>query len=149
MILDLGQGDQITFKNWYSKKADYRSVATLQMIEQASADFDPDSADPLLDNRIELFDFVGMVEQFDTARSTDSTLTGWSLSHALAGFHLGGSDAEALGGDLAYYYGRDGSLGGMSLKQAQDVLGAAAFGASPQLIRPLSGIAGGSVSLPL
>jgi Ca2+-binding RTX toxin-like protein len=149
LILDLGQGDQITFKNWYAKKADYRSVATLQMIQVASADFDPDSADPLLDHKLERFDFVGMVEQFDMARSTDSSLTAWSLTHALAEFHLGGSDTEALGGDLAYYYGRDGSLEGMSLKQAQDVLGAAAFGASPQLIRPLSGIAGGSVSLPL
>jgi len=101
----------------------------------------------LLDNRIELFDFVGMVEQFDTARTTDATLTAWSLTHALAEFQLGGSDTEALGGDLAYYYGRDGSLEGMSLKQAQDVLGASAFGTSQQLIKPLSGNAGGSVSL--
>ena len=147
LVLDLGQGDQISFKNWYAKKADYRSVATLQLIEEVAADFDSDSLEPLLDNKIELFDFVGMVEQFDAARTTDSTLTGWSLTHALAEFHLGGSDAEALGGDLAYYYGRDGSLEGMGLKQAQDVLGAATLGASPQLIQPLSGIASGSVSL--
>jgi Ca2+-binding RTX toxin-like protein len=147
LVLDLGQGDQITFKNWYAKRADYRSVATLQMIQEASADFDPDSADPLFDHKLERFDFVGMVEQFDTARSTDSSLTAWSLTHALAEFQLGGSDTEALGGDLAYYYGRDGSLEGMSLRQAQDVLGASAFGSSPQLIKPLAGNAGGSVSL--
>jgi hypothetical protein len=69
------------------------------------------------------------------------------LTHALAEFQLGGSDTEALGGDLAYYYGRDGSLEGMSLRQAQDVLGASAFGSSPQLIKPLAGNAGGSASL--
>jgi hypothetical protein len=37
----------------------------------------------------------------------------------------------------------------MSLRQAQDVLGASAFGTSPQLIKPHSGNAGGSVSLSL
>lgn len=134
LILNLGEGEQILFKNWYAKRADYRSVATLQIVVEASGDFAAGSGDPLRDQMIERFDFIGMVGQFDQAQATNSALTSWALSHALAEFHLGGSDTEALGGDLAYAYGRDGSLDGMGLRQAQGILASASFGTSPQSI---------------
>jgi hypothetical protein len=145
LILDPWQSDHFAFNNGYAKWADYRIVATLQMTQKAYAGSDPDSADPLLDHKSEHFDFV--VGQFDTARSTDSSLIAWSLSHAQAGFHLGGSDAETLGGDLAYCHGRDGSLEGPSHNQVEDEPRAAEPGLPAQLIKPHSGNAGGSVSL--
>ena len=37
--------------------------------------------------------------------------------------HLGGSDGAALGGDLAYQYGKAGTLAGIGLPAAQSVLG--------------------------
>jgi len=144
-ILDPGQSDQFAFNNWYAKRADYRSVATLQMTQKAYAGSDPDSADPLLGHKPEHLDFV--VGQFDTARSTDSRLIAWSLSHAHAGFRLGGSDAETLGGDLAYCHGLDGSLEGPSHKQLEDEPRAAESGLPEWLIKPITGNAGGSVSL--
>lgn len=147
-ILVVCQGDQIELRNWYAKSADYRSIATLKMIEKASADFDPDSADPLLDHKLERFDFVGMVDQFDTACSMDSSLTAWPLSHASAGSSLGCSDADTLGGDRAHDSHRDGARGVMNHKQAQDVLAASALRSPAPLIRRRSGKASGSVSLP-
>jgi len=148
LILGVCRGGQIKFKNGYAKRADYRSIATLQMIQEASADFDPDSAGPLLDHKLERFDFVGMVDEFDTARSTDSSLTAWPLRHALAGSRLGGSDADTLGGDLAYDPYRDGVLEGTNHTRVRDVLGASVIGRSPQLVKSHPGSTGGSVSLP-
>lgn len=147
LILVVCQGDQIERNNWYAKSADYRSIATLQMIQQGSADFEPDSANLLLDCKLERFDFVGMVDQFDTVRSTDSSLTAWPLSRALAASCLGCSDADSLSGDLADDPCRDGALEGTNHMQAQDGLAASASGSSLQLVEPLSGSAGGSVSL--
>lgn len=136
LILNVGGGEQIVFKSWYAKKADYRSVATLQVVVEASADYDASSSNMLHDNRVEQFDFLGMVGAFDRELSSNPGLTAWSLTHALAEFHVGGSDTEALGGDLSYYYGREGSLGGVGLRQAQEVLGSTWLGVASQGIRP-------------
>ncbi len=44
-----------------------RSVVNLQMVVEAMAEFSPGGADPLLDNKVEQFDFAGLVEEFDEA----------------------------------------------------------------------------------
>jgi Ca2+-binding RTX toxin-like protein len=133
LILKTGGTDQITFKDWYASSTN-KSVANLQVIAEAMADFDANGSDTLLDNRIETFDFVGLVDAFDQARAADTTITSWSLSDALLDFHLSGSDAEAIGGDLAYQYGVNGSLAGMGLNAVQGVMGAANFGQSAQTL---------------
>ena len=58
-----------------------------------------------------------------------------------------GSDDSALGGDLAYWYGRNGSFAGISLQAAQQVIGAAGFGSDAQALRPFSGLQDGFVKL--
>lgn len=146
-ILAVCQGDQIELKNCFAKRAGYRGIATLQMILEVSADFEPDSAAPLLECKLERFDFVGMVDQFDTICSTDSRLTAWPLSHALVGACPSCSDADSLCGDLTDDACRDGALEGTGYMQAQDGPAASASGSSLQLVEPLAGNASGSVSL--
>ena len=62
-------------------------------------------------------------------------------------FRLSGSDDSALGGDLAYWYGKNGGLGGISLQAAQQVIGASGFGQDAQALRPFSGLQDGFVKL--
>ncbi|HOP39677.1 MAG TPA: calcium-binding protein, partial [Geobacteraceae bacterium] len=146
LVLETGAGDAIVLKEWYASSLN-RDVLTLQLVQEASDDFDASSENPLLDHKIENFDFAGLVNTFDQARADDSSLTTWDLSSALSQFHLGGSDTEALGGDLAYRYGLDGTLSGMGASSARDVLTDPAFGATPQTLKPVSGLQEGMVML--
>ena len=146
LILDIGTADRITLSNWYAS-SDNRSVVTLQVVAEAMADFDAGGTDPLHDNLIETFDFAGLVDAFDATRAANPGLTSWAITSALTQFHLGGSDAAALGGDLAYQYGRNGTLAGIGVNAAQEALGAAQFGAQAQLLRPLAGLQDGAVRL--
>ncbi|MFH0934093.1 MAG: hypothetical protein V1879_02720, partial [Pseudomonadota bacterium] len=61
--------------------------------------------------------------------------------------HLGSSDTDALGGDLAHQYGTHGSLTGMNLTAAQTALNDPLFGAQAQTLHPLQGLQGGAVTL--
>jgi Ca2+-binding RTX toxin-like protein len=144
LVLDAGPGDQISFKNWYRGK---RSISTLQMVLDGSADYLPDGADPARDNLVETFDFGGMVAAFDAAYAEDPALTAWSLSNALAEFHLSGSDIEALGGDLAYQYGKSGNLSNVGLMAAQSTLSDPEFGTAAQMLKPLASLQEGVVRL--
>jgi hypothetical protein len=65
----------------------------------------------------------------------------------LTSFQLAGSDTAALGGDLAYQYGKNGTLAGMGLTAAQDVIGDSNFGTQAQTLHPLAGLQTGSVRL--
>jgi hypothetical protein len=58
----------------------------------------------------------------------------------LLDFHLGGSDTAALGGDLAYEYGKNGNLSNVGSTGAQNVLGSAQFGSVPQTFQSLAGL---------
>lgn len=146
LVLNVGASEQIVFKNWYAGSANNKSVATLQMVLDASTDYNP-NGDALHDNRVEQFDFAGMVAQFDQARAGNLLLSNWALSNALTNFHLGGSDTAALGGDLAYWYGRNDSLTGVSTTAALEVVNASGFGSSNQGLRPFAGISGAATSL--
>jgi Ca2+-binding RTX toxin-like protein len=146
LILDTGNGESITFRNWYSSTGN-RSVVTLQMIEEAAADFAPGGADPLRDNKVERFNFAGLATQFDQALAANPALTSWALSNALATFATGGSEADALGGDLAYQYGRYGNLGNVGLSAAQGLLGSAQFGVSAQVLQDQASLGQGVARL--
>ena len=137
LVLDTGGGNQLTFKDWY---AGHDDVLTLQMIIDASADFDANSSDPLANQRVQSFDFAGMVSAFDAARAGDPGLTSWAVTNALLQYHLAGADEAALGGDLAYQYGSNDTLAGIGLTSALDVLASGNFGALAQQLRPLSGL---------
>jgi hypothetical protein len=65
------------------------------------------------------------------------------LTNALLDYHLSGSDTAALGGDLAYQYGKTGTLADVGVAAAQDIMGNAQFGAQAQALKPLSELQAG------
>ena len=129
--LDIGQSDQILSKDWYVAKRP-QPVTSLQVIAEAMADFDAGGSDPLRDEKVEIFDFGGLVDAFDAARAATPTLTHWALADALSRHQLAGSDSAAFGGDLAYQYGRSGSLAGIGVTPAIGILADPAFGSAVQ-----------------
>jgi len=146
LVVDTGNGDAIILQDWYAA-ATHHSVLTLQMIEAAAADFNPSGNDALRDNNIETFDFQGLANRFDQTLAANPGLTSWSLTQALTDFHLGGSDTEALGGDLAYQYGAHGTLTGIGVTAVQSVLGSSNFGSQPQTLQPPASLQAGTIQL--
>jgi Ca2+-binding RTX toxin-like protein len=130
LLMSLGSGDQMTFKNWYADTAN-RSVATLQVVIESTADYNGNGS-ALQSRKIQEFDFSGLVGAFDTARAANGSITTWALSSSLSKYHLGGSDELAFGGGLAYQYATDGALSGIGLTDALAVIGAAGFGTALQ-----------------
>lgn len=144
LVVNAGGDDRVVLKNWYSGK---RSILSLQIVADASSDFDAASANPLQNRRVQNFDFLGLVSAFDQARRHSPGLTSWEVTNALLQFHLSGVDDLALGGDLAYWYGKNRSLAGISLAAAQQAIGASTFGSEAQTLRPFSGLQEGFVKL--
>jgi Ca2+-binding RTX toxin-like protein len=139
LILITGTGEQITFKDWYASTTNH-SIATLQMVIEGTTGYDAASTDPMQNKKIEQFNFDGLVSAFDQAKTANPALTSWSLSSSLLNFYLAGSDTSALGGDLAYQYGRYGSLSNISATPAQAILGASTFGSANQTLQPLASL---------
>jgi len=102
-----------------------------------------------LDDKVETFDFRKLVGAFDSARAKNPGLSRWALTNGLASFHLDNvhNNSKALGGDLAYAYGTAGSLVGIGVGAAQDVLTSAQFGKESQALHPVSGLKEGLVKL--
>jgi hypothetical protein len=107
-------------------------MAQMQVLAESLPGYAPGGADPLRDHRIERFDFRQIVGAFDAARAA-GFVGQWAMMDALLTAHLAGSDSEALGGDLAYRYGSDGSLAQVGLSAAQSILDAG--GPAPQPLR--------------
>ncbi len=141
-----GQGhDQITMKNWFGDTANH-SIANLQIVLDADT-YDPSSSDSMLNHRVQSFDFALLAQEFDEALAAEPGLNAWNLTDALLSAHLAGSDAAALGGDLAYQYNLSGSLAGLSLAGARAELGNTHFGVAPKFVQPSSGMHGGGLRL--
>jgi Ca2+-binding RTX toxin-like protein len=134
LVFETGGTDRITFKDWYALSTN-RSVATLQVIAEATAGY-PSAGDPLLGAKVERFDFMTLVQAFDAAREANANLTRWQAMDTLLTAHLAASDAEALGGDLAYQYGLNGSLSGFGFDAAAAVLSSSQFATAPQGLQP-------------
>ena len=146
LVLNVSATDKITFTNWYAASAN-KNVLNLQVVAEAMAGFNPNGGNPLLDNKIEKFNFQGLVGAFDAALAANPTLTTWALTNALTQFQLAGSDTAALGGDLAYYYGLNGTLAGIGFDKAQDVVTGTGFGTQAQTLRPLASLQDGVTPL--
>ncbi|MDZ4142416.1 MAG: calcium-binding protein, partial [Methylotenera sp.] len=130
LILKMGATDQITLKDWYLGTTN-KSVVNLQVIAEAIQGFSLGSADNLRNNKIESFNFTNLVAAFDAAGATAS----WQLTDARLTTHLqSGSDTAAIGGDLAYQYGKNSNLAGMGSLNAQSVIAAASFGQTAQTL---------------
>jgi Ca2+-binding RTX toxin-like protein len=147
LILEVGNGDQITLANWYDTAANYKSVIDLQVMADAMAGFDPASGDPLMNQAVQNLDFTAIVNAFDQAHGGSATYMHWSATSELLAAHLSSSDSTALGGDLAHQYGTMGSFSGMNLTAAQAALNDPQFGGQPQMLSPLQGLQGGAVTL--
>ena len=142
LVLNTGGTGKLTLAGWYAGNNN-KSVVNLQVIAEAMAGFNAGGTDALLDNKIETFDFAALANAFNDAGQVNQ----WSLMNALLGAHLGGSDTEAIGGDLAYRYGRSGSLSGIGLTPAQEVIDAPGFGSNAQMLRPLAQLQQGAIRL--
>lgn len=128
--LKMGAADQITLNNWYLGTTN-KSVVNLQVIAEAVAGFNLGSTDPLRNNKVENYNFASLVAAFDA----EGAVSDWQLSDARLTAHLkAGSDSAALGGDLAYQYGKNGSLASVGLLAAQSVMNAANFGQVAQTL---------------
>ena len=146
LVLETASGEGMAFKDWYAATP-VRNIINLQVVAEAMAGFDAESTDPLLNQKVQEFDFSGLATTFDNARAANPTLTSWALTNALAQFHLSGSDTEALGGDLTYQYGKTGTLSSIGSTSAQGNLADTNFGSAPQTLKPLSGLQEGVVKL--
>jgi Ca2+-binding RTX toxin-like protein len=144
LIVNAGTGQGVVLKDWY---AGANNLLNLQIVHDASAEFDAGSSDPLYNRKVQTFDFLGLVNEFDQALAQSPGMTSWALTNALLQFRLSGSDDSALGGDLAYWYGKNGGLAGIGLAAAQQVIGAAGFGSDAQTLRPFTGLQDGFVKL--
>ena len=133
LILVTGSKEQITFKDWYARDSN-RSIANLQVVIEGSSQHKPGSSNPL-NNKVEWFDFNGLVAKFDRERAAKPSLSSWSLASSMLNFHLAGSDTAAIGGDLAYQYAKNGSLSALSMAPANAVISSATFGKSAQNLR--------------
>ena len=138
LILKVGATDQITFVGYYS--GSNRSVSTLQMVIEGTADYLPGGGDVTRDNKIETFNFAGLVAAFDAALVANPALTSWSLTNGLASQYLAGSDSSAIGGDLAYRYNRFGNLSDVSYSPAIGILSSGSFGATSQSLQALASL---------
>ena len=148
LVLSDGASDSITFKDWYAAGTSARkSVLNLQIIEEASTEFSAGSSNPLVDNKVESFNFAGIVSAFDAALAQNSTLSSWAISNALATKVLGGSDTAAIGGDFAQQYGTNGNLSAIGLPAAQQVLSDTKCGSSTQTFQSASALAEGTLKL--
>jgi len=134
-----GQGpDRITFLDWYASPNN-RSIDILQMI--ANTETKADKA------RINQYDFGKLVGSFDQDVAANAMTDHWALTNAKLDKHLERYKGEALGGDLTYQYGQNGSLAAVSLGVAQDVLDSSSFGINPQKLHDLSGLKDGLAKL--
>lgn len=142
LILHAGNSESISFEGWYGPLSN-RPTVTLQMVAETMTGFGQTSSNPLLNDKIETFNFNQLAAKLDAQGQGNLWLTPWSLSSALTQFQLAGSDTAALGGNLAYQYGLAGSVAGIGATSAQSELGAISFGSQMQGLKPLSGLAEG------
>ncbi|MFZ5755551.1 MAG: VCBS domain-containing protein [Pseudomonadota bacterium] len=131
LVIETGVDESLTIKRWFAAGA-ARPELTLQVVAEAVAGFEAGGSDPLLDQKVESYDLDGLVARYEQLRAGTPGLNRWALAGALTEFHLGGSDTAAIGGDLAYRYGLNGSLTGLSAGGATSLLGSSSFGSATQ-----------------
>ena len=60
LVLKVSEGDTLTFAGWYGDVSN-RTVLNLQLVAEAMTAFDANSSDPLLNKKVQTFDFQGLV----------------------------------------------------------------------------------------
>jgi Ca2+-binding RTX toxin-like protein len=146
LVLCVGDGDKLTFSKWYDGKK-YQAVSKLQVVAETMTGFDDNGHDVLRNDKLETFDFKGIVQAFDAALSKNCCLCDWSVTNALAQFHMSGSDSTAIGGDLAYQYGANGTLAGIAVGAVQGQVGSGDFAKQAQTLHSQTALKDGLVKL--
>jgi hypothetical protein len=140
-----GTTDSIRLTGWYASTGN-RTVSTLQLIVDSTADYDAANSDSLVNRRIARLNFQALVAAFDAAYNANPSIGDWAIPPAtLSTALVASSDTDAIGGQLAYRYGRDGNLAGLDFATASAVLADANFGTAAQSIG--SGPTSGGVRL--
>ena len=142
LVLQGAGSSQVSFQGWYASPSNQNFV-TLQILHAVNAS---GSTGILGVHQVETYDFERLVSAFDQARAANASLNSWSVMNGLLDAHLASSDNAAIGGDLANYYSQFGSLSGMGLNAAQQVLKDPQFGAA-QLLHANSEVQQGAVRL--
>jgi len=127
--------NSITFKDWYASEQNQNFV-NLQIINEKLAskihddhDHKTKSPETLTTN----YDFTALVKQFDEAQLASVSPSSWSLMNGALDAHLGNSDTEAMGGDLAVNYADNAKLH-MSASLMQQTLSSTNFGGQVQAV---------------
>lgn len=130
LVFNIGTSDKITLFDWYKDSLGRtKSIANLQVIAESIQGFSKDSTNGLHNNIIETFNFANVVTAFDTAGAQAN----WQLTEDRLSAHLqSGSNVEAIGGDIAYQYGKNSNLTNMGVNATQAILGDANFGKTAQ-----------------
>ncbi len=144
--LNLGNGESIVFDDWYSDSS-HRSLVNLQMIADSLGDHNQSGSNTLKDDKVELFDFQALVSKFEDARRSNPQLSKWNALNSMLATHLNGSDTAALGGDLAYQFGHNGSLSNVSVESAQALLAAADLNVNTQALQAVAALRTGGQRL--
>ena len=127
-----GTSDSIKLTGWYSA-AGNRTVTTLQFVVDSTADYDASSGGPLVNRRVVRLNFTSLVGAFNAAYAANPAVGDWTVPAAtLSSAFVAGSDAQAMGGALAYHHARDGTLAALDFAAASAVLGDAGFAVSAQ-----------------
>jgi trimeric autotransporter adhesin len=153
LILHVGSDDSMTFdgllQRWYPdtfgnpypeegsdppNNSDLKTIKVLQIITETMPEYDPASTNSLYNKKVQKFDFVKLVDQFFQQAFYNSSITSWDLASYLQGASLGGSDKLAIGGAMAYQYGRNGSLSQLTNGEIKEQLSDPQFALSGQSI---------------
>lgn len=134
LLLRVGEGeggpggfDGITFENWYDRAPEEVPEVTLQMVMEASEDFDTASDDIRRNRHFTRYDLNALVGEFD-----EGGRDGWALTESLLDSHMEGSGDSAVGGEPACRYGLGGSLTESSMSAVLGTLSSSRFGEGPQ-----------------
>lgn len=133
LIVDVGSNESVALKSWYSGNGN-RPKFKLQLVTGAAANHDP-QGDALHNTQLTWLDGQALVNAFDQASKGNPKLSRWDIMNGALAAHLGGSDSAALGGDLSYQYGMQGTLAGIGLDPATAVLAEGGFGTQAQALR--------------
>jgi Ca2+-binding RTX toxin-like protein len=147
LVVQLGSDTSVTLAGWYDSSVTKPQFLTLQVMADAMAGFDATSSDPLLNQRVQQFDLQQLAGYYDAAAAADPTIDRWAVMNKLLDARLAASDTAAAGGDLAHFYGNQGSLTGMSLAAAQSTAQSASFGVANQTLASLDSLKQGAVKL--
>ncbi|MDD2893761.1 MAG: VCBS domain-containing protein [Halothiobacillaceae bacterium] len=154
LVLNTGNGESITFDGWFDDAwRDNKAISTLQIISEALPGYDPNASDPLLNKRIQQFDFVALANQFEAYLAANPSidpwgtpgLTEWQLMPHMSDYHLAGSDTAAIGGNMAYLYGKNGNLDGLTEAELRAELTDASFGIGNQALTKTGNLTGSAI----